>query len=62
MRIFKVAALSLKPEIRLHAKWPSSERLSQSDERKNYSVPDRVFCQPGERVVLLQDSLTSQRL
>ena len=31
---FKVAVLPLKPEVRLHAKWPSSERISQSDECK----------------------------
>ena len=32
----KVTPPSLKPEIRLHAKEPSFECMSQSDERKNY--------------------------
>ena len=33
---FKVAALSLKPKIRLCAKKPSSEHMSQSYEHKDY--------------------------
>ena len=33
---FKVAALSFKPDIRLCANQPCSERISQSNEHKNY--------------------------
>ena len=32
----KITASSFKPEIRLCANQPTSERMSQSDERKNY--------------------------
>ena len=39
----KVAAPSFKSHIRLCANQPSSERRSQSDERKITLVPDRVF-------------------
>ena len=41
--VLKVAAPSIKPEIRLRAQQPSSERMSQSDERKITSVPDHAF-------------------
>ena len=42
-----VAAPSCKPERRQRAKQPSSERRSQSDERKNCMLRYQIGCSPG---------------
>ena len=68
MKYVKVAVQSLKPEIGLCAKQPSSECMSASDDHEaqlKHYFSTRVCvrsCQPGERVVLFQASWTSQRL
>ena len=50
---FKVAALLMKPKIRLCAKKPTSECMSQSDECKNYFGTRLCVCAHRVSVYIL---------